>query len=213
MHRQSLFIYNEGRCRNLKRGSRSVVLVIAGNGVALFIWSAGMASFGEDLRRERELRGFTLREISDTTKISIRFLEALENNDFKHLPGGQFNKGFVRAFATHIGLDPEKMVNSYLLEVSRQENQKRSHMKCAPAPEKKKLDMRLLTVIIIIVAVTFACAAVLLYLWLRGPAKGSQEKSNSTPNSDSAVVQSYAVSSSAKQSGEDSSSSFTDGRT
>jgi len=75
-----------------------------------------MTSFGEDLRRERELREISLREVSDATKINFRFLEALEHNDFAHLPGGLFNRGFVRAYAQYIGVDPEAMVNAYLLE-------------------------------------------------------------------------------------------------
>ena len=79
-----------------------------------------MATFGEELRRERELREISLREISESTKISMRFLQALENNDFTHLPGGQFTKGFVRAYATHIGIDGEALVNAYLYERERQ---------------------------------------------------------------------------------------------
>ena len=47
-----------------------------------------MSSFGEELRRERELRQISLREISESTKINVRYLDALERNDFKHLPGG-----------------------------------------------------------------------------------------------------------------------------
>jgi cytoskeletal protein RodZ len=79
-----------------------------------------MSSFGEELRRERELRRISLREISESTKINVRYLDALERNDFKHLPGGVFNKGFVRAYAQYIGVDPDSMVNSYLLEESAQ---------------------------------------------------------------------------------------------
>jgi hypothetical protein len=75
-----------------------------------------MSSFGEVMKRERELRQITLREISEATKINLRYLDALERNDFRHLPGGVFNKGFVRAFAQHIGVDPESMVNAYLEE-------------------------------------------------------------------------------------------------
>ncbi len=80
-----------------------------------------MPSFGEDIRRERELRNITLREISEATKISLRYLDALEHNDFRHLPGGVFNKGFVRAYSEFIGVDPEGMVNAYLLEERHQE--------------------------------------------------------------------------------------------
>jgi cytoskeletal protein RodZ len=75
-----------------------------------------MTSFGEELRRERELRRITLREVAESTKVSLRYLEALEGNDFEHLPGGVFNRGFVRAYAQYIGVDPDTMVDSYLLE-------------------------------------------------------------------------------------------------
>jgi cytoskeletal protein RodZ len=68
-----------------------------------------MSSFGETLRRERELRQISLREIAEATKINLRYLDALERDDFRHLPGGVFNKGFVRAYAQFIGIDPETM--------------------------------------------------------------------------------------------------------
>jgi cytoskeletal protein RodZ len=74
-------------------------------------------SFGEELRRERELRKISLREVAQATKINVRYLEALERNDFAHLPGGLFNRGFVRAYCEYIGVDSEAMVNAYLLEV------------------------------------------------------------------------------------------------
>lgn len=79
-----------------------------------------MSSFGETLKRERELRQISLREISEATKINLRYLDALERNDFRHLPGGVFNKGFVRAYAQFIGVDPEAMTNAYLEEEQRQ---------------------------------------------------------------------------------------------
>ena len=79
-----------------------------------------MSSFGEDLKRERELRKITLREVSEATKINLRYLEALERNDFRHLPGGVFNKGFVRAIAQFIGVDADSMVDAYLHELQSQ---------------------------------------------------------------------------------------------
>ena len=75
-----------------------------------------MPSFGEELRRERELRGIGLREVAEATKVNIRYLEAMERDDFSHLPGGVFNRGFVRAYAQFIGVDPDVMVNAYLME-------------------------------------------------------------------------------------------------
>lgn len=72
-----------------------------------------LASFGEDLRREREIRGISLKEIADATKISRRFLEAIERNDHLTLPAPVFTRGFVREYARYVGLNSEEMVNRY----------------------------------------------------------------------------------------------------
>jgi len=72
-----------------------------------------LATFGEELKREREIRGISLKEIADETKISKRFLEALERNDHKTLPAPVFTRGFVRQYARYLGLNSEDMVNRY----------------------------------------------------------------------------------------------------
>jgi cytoskeletal protein RodZ len=71
------------------------------------------ATIGEQLRLAREERGIPLREISDETRISIRYLEAIEADDFKRLPGGIFNRSFVKAYARCIGYDEKKAVEAY----------------------------------------------------------------------------------------------------
>ena len=73
-----------------------------------------MGSFGERLRREREMRGVSLDDIADATKIGTRLLRALEEEHFELLPGGIFNKGFVRAYAKYLGLNDEEAVADYL---------------------------------------------------------------------------------------------------
>jgi cytoskeleton protein RodZ len=77
-----------------------------------------MATFGETLKKEREKRKISLREVSEATKIGVRYLEAMEANQFENLPGGLFNKGFIRAYAKFIGLDGEALVNSYLYDIA-----------------------------------------------------------------------------------------------
>src|ERR1700733_12846439 len=76
------------------------------------------AGFGEHLKREREMRGVSLDEICAATRISTRFLEALENEEWERLPGGVFNRGFVRAVARFLGLDEEGFVAEYALALS-----------------------------------------------------------------------------------------------
>jgi transcriptional regulator with XRE-family HTH domain len=76
-----------------------------------------MSDFGEKLRRQRESRNITLREISDSTKINKRYLEALERNEFDALPGGVFVKGYIRTFAEAIGMNPEPLLEDYRTEL------------------------------------------------------------------------------------------------
>ncbi|PYV03016.1 MAG: hypothetical protein DMG26_10225 [Acidobacteria bacterium] len=72
-----------------------------------------VASFGENLRREREIRGISLEEIAATTKIKIGFLEAIENDDLARLPGGIFARGFMRTYASYLGLDADQFISEY----------------------------------------------------------------------------------------------------
>lgn len=74
-------------------------------------------TFGESLKREREMRGVALEEISAATRIATRFLQAIENEKWDQLPGGVFNRGFVRAVARYLGLDEENIVAEYTLAV------------------------------------------------------------------------------------------------
>lgn len=73
-----------------------------------------VGKFGDKLRRERELRAVTLDEIAEATKIGTRSLKALEEEQFDILPGGIFNKGFVRAYAKYLGIDEEQAVADYM---------------------------------------------------------------------------------------------------
>jgi len=73
-------------------------------------------TFGEQLKREREMRGVSIEEISAATRISTRFLQALEKDHWEQLPGGVFNRGFIRAVAQFLGLDGDTMVAEYELE-------------------------------------------------------------------------------------------------
>ena len=72
-----------------------------------------MTNFGASLREARESKGISLDQISADTRISARFLRAIENEEFHLLPGGIFNRGFVRAYAERVGLDPDHAVAEY----------------------------------------------------------------------------------------------------
>jgi cytoskeletal protein RodZ len=66
------------------------------------------------MRHVREQRGVSLRQIAQSTKLSVGALEALERNDISRLPGGIFSRAFVRSYAAEIGADPEETVRDFL---------------------------------------------------------------------------------------------------
>jgi cytoskeletal protein RodZ len=70
-------------------------------------------NFGERLKREREMREVSMEELTKSTRISGRFLQALENEDWDRLPGGVFGRGFVRTIARYLGLDEESLLGEY----------------------------------------------------------------------------------------------------
>lgn len=63
------------------------------------------------------MRGVSLEEISAATRISTRFLQAIEHEQWDQLPGGVFNRGFIRSVARFLGLDEDDMVAEYALEI------------------------------------------------------------------------------------------------
>jgi cytoskeleton protein RodZ len=70
-------------------------------------------TFGERLKRERELREVKLDEVASATRIAPRFIEALENEEWEKLPGGVFGRGFVRSIARYLGLSEENLLSEY----------------------------------------------------------------------------------------------------
>ena len=107
-----------------------------------------MGAFGDKLRKQREQRGIELDAISNTTKISARMLRAIEEERFDLLPGGVFNKGFIRAYARQVGLDEEEAVTDYLTALRESQIQAqtvtpdfRSHI-AKPSPPAGALNNR-----------------------------------------------------------------------
>ena len=109
-------------------------------------------SFGEILKRERELREVTLNEVTVATRIPPRFLEAFEREEWEKLPGGVFNRGFVRAIARYLGLDEENLLSEYDLAYGEQ----RAAMPALPTIRFRRrqngsLPLRLIAILILFV--------------------------------------------------------------
>ena len=119
-----------------------------------------MASLGQDLKRERELRGISLKEISGSTKISLRFLQALEDDRLDILPGNFFIKAILRTYAKFIGLEEDYVLNKFYeasLELEQSQESKQTKEKTRPVITKniKKLIYAVALIIILLLFLFF----------------------------------------------------------
>lgn len=72
-----------------------------------------MKEIGEYLRKAREEKELSLKDIQEITKIRLQYLEAMENGDFEGIPGEVYRKGFLVNFANAVGLDGQQLLEKY----------------------------------------------------------------------------------------------------
>jgi cytoskeleton protein RodZ len=164
-------------------------------------------NFGERLKRERELREVSASEITSATRISGRFLEALENEDWAKLPGGIFNRGFVRSIARYLGLDEESLLAEYDLAHGEQKIE-------APAPYENPIPRPSMWIPILGILIFLGILAGLVYAgrygWRRYSAPRAAKQSSasialSQPRSPSSTPNTSAADPSSTSSGSSSS--------
>ena len=148
-----------------------------------------MTSLGETFRRERAARGISLEEIAEETKIGIRQLRAIENEQFDQLPGGIFNRSFVRQYARYLGLEEDAAVREFLqatAPVREPASPQRPAPPEPPAPSPEPGYARVLIAAVLVGAV-IAGIAYGLYRFrehlplLSSPAQGDREKPAPAP--------------------------------
>ncbi|HIC69187.1 MAG TPA: hypothetical protein EYO90_06620 [Candidatus Latescibacteria bacterium] len=100
---------NPGLSLNLARGYNTILFPHR----TRFSIEVAVAEFGNSFRSARESRGLTIAEIAQETRISSRFLRAIEAEAFEELPGGVFSRGFIRTYASEVGLDADAMAEAY----------------------------------------------------------------------------------------------------
>jgi len=104
-----------------------------------------LESLGQYLKRERELRDISLKTVEETTKVPIKFLMALERNDYDVLPGRAFIIGFLRSYAKAVSIDSDEVVNRYLDYSSAKKEEITSiERKIEEKESKKKLNVNLI---------------------------------------------------------------------
>jgi cytoskeleton protein RodZ len=79
-------------------------------------------TLGQELKRRREERNISLREVSESTHLGMRFLQAIEADDFGMLPGALYARSFIRAYARCVGMNEEEAIAKYRKQVQIEES-------------------------------------------------------------------------------------------
>ena len=106
-----------------------------------------MATLGQELKRERELRAISLNDIAGQTRIVLRYLQALEDDRLDLLPGAFFIKSVLRSYSKCIGVDENRFVNKYHEEILIQqedlkETERRRSNDNRPEPRARREGVR-----------------------------------------------------------------------
>lgn len=112
---------------------------------------------GEILKKRREELGMDLREISETLKIKYTYLKSLEDDDLKNLPPEVYVKAYLNSYARSLNLDPEEILNTYNLQASPPQPEKRPFQNALPSPKKNtRLKYFLIPSLILCLAIALA---------------------------------------------------------
>lgn len=126
-------------------------------------------TLGEKLQQAREARGITISDVAEQTRISRLYLECIENNDYRTLPGGIFNKGFVKSYARYVGVDEQEALQDYTRLITEQQGEQGDEPKTYK-PEvltDERNSSSLITIIfavVILVLMTFGILKLVTYL-------------------------------------------------
>ena len=141
----------------------------------------GSVDFGARMKRAREERGISLRQIATATKISVVALEALERNDISRLPGGIFSRAFVRSYAIEIGLDPEQTVREFLTQFPHDSVTAGSPHVPQEDHAAIESERRSAETAVKLIAISLPVAAAILYFTVWGAAPASNESAAAVP--------------------------------
>jgi cytoskeleton protein RodZ len=147
------------------------------------------------LREAREKRGVSLRQIANSTRISVMSLEALERSDLSRLPGGIFTRAFIRAYAQEVGLDPERMIQDFIAELPAESVAATARSSSMEDGEQLESDRKAVATAMKLILVSLPIAGFVIYYGMQGsrtapatPPAGSTG-TGATAGGDSAVTE------------------------
>jgi cytoskeleton protein RodZ len=147
-------------------------------------------TLGEKLRQARDERGISISEVAEQTRISAMYLELIENDDYRTLPGGIFNKGFVKSYAKYVGLDEQEALQDYARIIAGDEEQA-EHSQKVYKPEvltddrsSSSMIPTVIFAVIILGLMTWGILALVNYIQ-NSPSQPAAANTNTNTNSNS----------------------------
>ena len=95
-----------------------------------------MGSVAIDLKEEREKKNISLAQIASDTRISLRYLQCIEEGRFSDLPGGVYNRAFLKAYCESINIDPREILERYDAQVAASVTEKSPTATITPPQQK-----------------------------------------------------------------------------
>lgn len=123
-----------------------------------------MESIGQQLASARRRKGLNLKEVEEATKIRLRFLEALEADDFNVIPGPVYVKGFIRAYASLLKLDHQPLLEQYKMIKPAEELTRVEPVAPFVPVDQKNLKGRRFTIPAALLTIIFLMTVFLAYL-------------------------------------------------
>lgn len=130
------------------------------------------AGIGTTLREARSRRKVDLSEVEAAIKIRVRYLQAMENEEWDALPGGAYTRGFIRTYASYLGLDGERLADDYRRAAGPPTGE-RAPGRVEPVPTARRGRAPLVSSRFVIAAVCLGLVAIVVGIALAGGNGGS----------------------------------------
>ncbi|MGB9595916.1 MAG: helix-turn-helix domain-containing protein [Candidatus Poribacteria bacterium] len=124
-----------------------------------------MASIGEQLKQVREDKNISLDDVANATKISKRYLQAIEEGNYSLLPAQTYVKGCIYNYARYLGLDPKSMVEQYSkLILPKEDNYEPiTTMRASHRNSKKQVARKRVVILLVVIIFLILCLAGLVF--------------------------------------------------
>ncbi len=133
---------------------------------------------GATLREARNRRKVDLAEVEAAIKIRARYLQAMENEEWDALPGGAYTRGFIRTYATYLGLDGERLADDYR-RTTAPAGGERAPKRVEPVPMGMRRSRRRVSGRLLVATVCLVLVAVAVGIGVIGGGGGSSSSTTS----------------------------------